>query len=135
MIFPFDPSSRLIRIPVVIVGRNGPLKLMFALDTGCSRTCASEITIRRLGYDTSLIPRAKTVRATTGLGTFGEVEILGLAALGVNWDNPTIAFRELGTPRVDGLLGLDFFRGRVLTVDFLRGTVALNRPWRWFLRR
>lgn len=135
MSFPFDPSSRLIRVPVVLVGRSGPLKLMFALDTGCSRTCASEITIRRLGYDTGLIPRTKTVRAATGLGTFGEVEIFSLATLGVTWDNPSIAFRELGTPRVDGLLGLDFFRGRILTVDFVRGTVALVRPWRRLFRR
>ena len=49
-------------------------------------------------------------------------------------DNPTIAFAKLGSTILDGLLGLDFFRGHILTVDFPRGTVTLYRPWRWFFR-
>jgi hypothetical protein len=31
----------------------------------------------------------------------------------------------------DGLLGLDFFRGFVLTIDFVRGRIALSRRCWW----
>jgi hypothetical protein len=33
---------------------------------------------------------------------------------------------------VDGLLGLDFLRGHVLTLDLARGRVGLRAPSRWW---
>ena len=33
---------------------------------------------------------------------------------------------------IDRLLGLDFFRGLVLTLDFARGDIALRGPKRWW---
>ena len=62
-------------------------------------------------------------------------EIHQLGALGRLWGNPTIAFSKLGFTHLDGLLGLDFFRARILTIDSVRGTIALRRPWRWPLAR
>jgi hypothetical protein len=32
----------------------------------------------------------------------------------------------------DGLIGLDFFRDLVLTIDFLRGRISLNQHRRWW---
>jgi hypothetical protein len=32
----------------------------------------------------------------------------------------------------DGMLGPDFFRGFVLTLDFARGRIALGPPRRWW---
>jgi len=128
---PFDPTFRLVRVPVILVGEAEPVKLLFAVDTGATRTVVSEIAVRRLGIDTDRIPRTKTLRGATGPGAVGEVALRALSALGRTWDAPTLAFRKLGTPSVDGLIGLDFFRGRVLTVDFVRGSVALKRPAWW----
>ncbi len=50
----------------------------------------------------------------------------------MKWDHPTVAFVDMNpASKIHGLLGVDFFRGRILTVDFPRGTVA----WRWSFRR
>jgi hypothetical protein len=32
----------------------------------------------------------------------------------------------------DGVLGLDFFRGQVLTLDFARGRISLRKPRSWW---
>lgn len=63
------------------------------------------------------------------------IQLGALGALGRIWDNPTIAFSKLGSTHLDALLRLDFFRGRNLSIDFVRGTVALVRPWRRLFQR
>ena len=135
MKFSFDPALRLITVRVVLTGPWGNRKFVVALDTGASRTCASEMTLRSIGIDTNLIPRSKTIHTASGTSAYGEASVIQLGALGRIWDNPTIAFSKLGSTHLDGLLGLDFFRGRILTIDSVRGTIALVRPWRRLFQR
>ena len=56
-----------------------------------------------------------------------EVSLLGLDTLGMNRLNyPILAFNMPGPDDLDGVLGLDFFRDQVLTLDFQKGEITLN---------
>jgi len=59
MKFSFDPALRLITVRVVLTESFGNWKFVFALDTGASRSWASEMTLRSIGIDTNLIPDRK----------------------------------------------------------------------------
>ncbi len=90
-----------------------------------------------MGIDTRGIAQKGKAHGVTMDGSFGMIPLLRLKAIGETWDNPTVAFIELNAAsKIHGLLGLDFLRGRILTVDFRRGTVSLKQPSPWrFWRR
>ena len=88
-----------------------------------------------MGINTSGLAQTGVAHGVSTDGHFGKIPLVRLEALGVTWNEPTVAFVDMNpVSKIHGLLGLDFFRGRILTVEF-RGTVALNRPWRWSIRR
>jgi hypothetical protein len=61
------------------------------------------------------------------------VRVARFAAFGiVQSDFPVLWLPLPPAVRVDGLLGLDFFRGLVLTLDFARGQISLRPPRRWW---
>lgn len=135
MRYSFDPKARLIEIPVELTGPWGSHEFIFALDTAASRTCVSEIALRRIGIRTEHFPKHNVVHGVNSDSRFGTVDLDLVKALGVSEKQFNVAFTDLNpSSKIHGLLGLDFFRGRILTVDFPRGTVALRRlPWwrRW----
>lgn len=133
----FDPSDRLVVVLAQAVGPSGRLRLRLALDTGATRTVISEPFVRALGIDTARLPRPFRVAAATGSTPAGEVRLTHLSALGIDWLRPAVITYPLNAATsVDGLLGLDFLRGRVLTLDFARGRISLRppRPWWAFWR-
>lgn len=130
---PFDPSARLVVILAQVVGPSGRLRLRLALDTGATRTVISEPFVRALGIDTARLPRPFRVAAATGSTAAAEVQLSYLSALGIDWPRPPVITYPLNTATsIDGLLGLDFLRGRVLTLDFARGRIALRPPAAWW---
>ena len=65
------------------------------------------------------------------MGSGGEyvprVVVSRLKALGEHRVNfPVLSHTLPSSASVDGLLGLDFLRGKVLRIDFRQGTLALN---------
>src|SRR5262249_15299660 len=111
---------------------NGPRSglSLLALDTGATLTVVKPKVLADLGLDTDL--PAERITMTTGsrseevgLFTMDRVESLGRESFGL-----VVACHPLPTKLdVDGLLGLNFFRGRRLTLDFLDGTIRLEeRP-------
>jgi hypothetical protein len=79
-----------------------------------------------LGYD----PAASSdrIRVTTGSGIefCPRVKIRQIEALGRSVGDFLILSHTLPpTSQVDGLLGLDFFRGCRLVIDFSRGTITI----------
>jgi hypothetical protein len=79
------------------------------------------------GYDPS---QAQThVRATTASGVLllPQLPVIRFKALGQERTNFLVLAHTL--PRgalFDGLLGLDFFRGQMLTIDFRQGQILLS---------
>ena len=126
MSFPFDPQQGLIIVPAELWGPSGSAILRLALDTGATGTLVNTGMLVALGYDPALIP--DRVQITTGSGVEFVPRIL-LDRIMVLREE-AVEFPVLGhtlppSTGIDGLLGLDFFRGRSLTIDFRAGQVVL----------
>ncbi len=84
-------------------------------------------TLLYLGFDPDQSHRR--VRMTTGsivvdvpLVTLTRLSVLGQHRFGF----PMIVHALPATSAVDGLLGLDFLRGQVITIDFRTGRITLS---------
>lgn len=125
MTFPFNPARGLIRVRAELTGPAGSPVVSLALDTGAVGTLIGLGPLRLAGYD----PAAGTpMSVTTGSGVAPAVRlsVASLSALGQTRMNfPVIAHDLPPGAGVDGLLGLDFFRGQVLTIDFVNGQITL----------
>lgn len=128
---PFDPEESLIYIQAFVYGPDGltgsVLDLALALDTGASSTMLSWTLSRRLGYTAST--DSESVEITTGSGIERALEIVvsNFSALGQERDNFLVLAHDLPpSTGVDGVLGLDFFRGQNLNIDFRNGLITLS---------
>jgi hypothetical protein len=128
----FDPDARSILIPVRVVGPRESHRLRCAVDTGSTQTVLPATVLRLIGYDLSRPVRRTRIRAATGVARAPVIRVSAVAALDRVRTDLEVAAHDLplGTT-ADGLLGLDFFRGLVLTLDFARGRVGLSPP-RWW---
>lgn len=98
MSFRFEPRSGPIIVEASLSGPRGQTDLRLVLDTGATTSVVRTTHLIAVGYD----PDASTERFKVTMGN-GEV-----------------------STAVDGLLGLDFFRGLKLTLDFRSGQIELE---------
>ena len=124
---PFDPVGRVIAVEVHLSGPAGLWSADFSLDTGATRSLVSQDVALRLGYDLSAATRFSSFVTGSGIETAPIIDFARVEAL----ERERRAFPMLchtlpaGAP-VDGVLGLDFFRGQKLTIDFRAGLVTLE---------
>lgn len=123
----FDAQSGLIVVPVEVDGPSGSAVLRLALDTGATGTLINTGLLVALGYDPEL--SADRIQVTTGSGveyvpviTLQRVYALGHESMCF----PVLAHTLPPSAGVDGLLGLDFLRNRILTTDFRNGIITLQ---------
>lgn len=131
----FDRKAPSVRVRGVLVGPRRAVDVMFRLDTGASRTSVRSHILRLAGYDPS-VGQPLRFRSATGAGVGSAVAVRHLVALDQTRDSFLVVAHD-PPPAVtaDGLLGLDFFRGLVLTLDFARGFIDLDPPrrrWRFW---
>jgi len=126
MSFPFDRSQGLIIVHAALWGHAGSAVLRLALDTGATATIVNAAMLVAVGYDPA--PAPDRVQVTTGSGVeyAPRVKVDKFVALG----QERVDFQVLGhtlppSAGVDGLLGLDFLRGQMLTLDFRNGEMML----------
>ena len=80
-----------------------------------------------LGYDPALIPDRVQITTGSGVEFVPRVLLDRIMALGrESAEFPVLAHTLPPSAGIDGLLGLDFFRGWNLTIDFRRGQVVLD---------
>jgi hypothetical protein len=122
----FDPRQGLIVVRAELWGPTGSAILQLALDTGATGTLVNVGMLVAVGYDPALAP--DRFQVTTGSG----VEFVPRITLDkiVTLEQERQGFPVLGhtlppSAGVDGLLGLDFFRGQTLTIDFRAGEIKL----------
>lgn len=80
-----------------------------------------------IGYDPSLA--SERIQVTTGSGVeyAPHVPVVRIKAMGQDRSYfPVLAHTLPPSASIDGLLGLDYLRGQVLTIDFRQGTVSLT---------
>lgn len=101
--------------------------LNFALDTGASATVISQKRLLAVGYDLAKVEDESYITTGSGLITVPKIRIEKIAALGKEKSNFLVIAHDLPpTASIDGVLGLDFLRENVLTIDFIKGEIELK---------
>lgn len=126
MSFPFDAQQGLIIVRAELWGPAGSLVLRLALDTGATGTVVNIGMLVTIGYDPALVPDRIQVTTGSGIEFVPRVTLDKMMALGQERTNfPVLGHTLPPSAGIDGLLGLDFFRGQSLTLDFRTGQVTL----------
>ena len=123
----FNAQHGLIIIQVTLYGPTGDAQAYLALDTGATSTVVGKQILVSIGYDPDAQP--KTVQMTTGSGveSAARITVDKVEALDEERQNFSVIAHTLPpTASVDGVLGLDFLRNHVLTLDFQKGEITLT---------
>jgi hypothetical protein len=127
MTFPFDARYRLIIVRAEIWGPTGSAVLRLALDTGATGTMSNTALLVAVGCDPALA--IDHIEVTTGstIEYVSRLTLIRIAALGQDRSEfSVLTHTRPPSAGVDGLLGLDFFRGQRLLIDFRAGMVRLD---------
>jgi predicted aspartyl protease len=124
---PFDAEHGLVIVHAEVFGPSGSIILRLALDTGATGTMINVAPLTAIGYDPSLAPDRVQVTTGSGVEFAPRVAVARIIALGQQRDQfPILAHTLPPSASVDGLLGLDFLRGQVVSIDFRRGSISLR---------
>lgn len=127
MVLPLDPRNDIITLPTRVFGPTGGSVVRLLLDTGATRSMLNRESALFLGYD--LESTSKLVRTITASGAVlaPQVVLLRIEVMHQVLHNfPILCHTLPADVGADGVLGLDFFRGRRLTLDFRVGLVMLD---------
>ena len=82
-----------------------------------------------VGYDPAAALERTEVTTGSGVEFAAPVSVGTIVALGRERCNfPVLAHTLPPSAGVDGILGLDFLRGHILTIDFQNGRLTLAQP-------
>jgi hypothetical protein len=127
MSFPFDAQQGLILVSVEVMGPSGNAILRFALDTGATTTLINVGVLVALGYDPALAPSRVQVTTGSGVEFVPRMPLDKLSALGQERTGlPVLCHTLPPSAGIDGVLGLDFLRGRDLNINFRTGQISLT---------
>ncbi len=127
MKFFFKADYGLVYVRVEVSHGDREAILNLALDTGASATIISARKLIEIGCD--LATPEDEIYITTGSGLIfvPKITVEKLTALGKTKNNLVVIAHDLPpTASVDGVLGLDFLRENVLTIDFRQGEIELK---------
>lgn len=119
----FDPTQGLIVIPTRLHGLHSDTIVRLALDTGATNWDVAVL----LGYDPA--SSKERIQVTTGSGVefAPRIVVKKVEVLGRSLENfPILCHTLPPSATVDGLLGLDFFRGVRLMVNLQEGIITLE---------
>ena len=127
MKFWFDVDKASITVMARLTGPRGSDIFTLLLDTGAETTVLNPKPMRDLGLEP--LKSAKRVRLVTASGSeIGRnVVVPKFSSLGktrVNFEIATLSLPLL--VKADGVLGLDFFRGLELQINFKTGQIQLK---------
>lgn len=122
----FDPTQGLIVIPTRLYGFNIDTIVRLALDTGATVSMINWDVAVLLGYDPASVKERIQVTTGSGVEFAPRIVVKKVEVLGRSLENfPILCHTLPPSATVDGLLGLDFFRGVRLVVDLQEGIVTL----------
>src|SRR5262245_41222303 len=127
MTYRFAPLHGLIAVRGLLAGPNGLIGVRLALDTGAIGTILNEATLLSVGYDLSRGLKPTTLTTAGSLGPSSKFVVKSFSALGRTAQDFELIVHTLPHhSALDGLLGLDFLRDQVLTIDFQNGEITLT---------
>ena len=126
MSFTFDSQQGLVIVRTELWGPTGSIVLRLALDTGATGTVVNIGMLVAIGYDPALAPDRIQITTGSGVEFVPRVTLDKMTALGQErTDFPVMGHTLPPSAGIDELLGLDFFRGQSVTLDFRTGQVTL----------
>ncbi|MFN8493546.1 MAG: retropepsin-like aspartic protease [Caldilineaceae bacterium] len=127
MSYSFNAQRGLMIVSTELFGPSGSVILRLALDTGATGTMVNTALLVAVGYDPALAPDRIQITTGSGVEFTPRLAVDKIFALGQEQVNFMVLGHTLPpSASVDGLLGLDFFRGHKLTIDFQIGQVDLD---------
>jgi len=110
-----------------VSGPFGVAVLKLVLDTGATRSLINLASLLSLGFDPDLASQRITMTTGSAVEVAPLLTVTRLSALGQHrFGFDVIAHALPESSAVDGLLGLDFFRDQILTIDFRAGQVTVS---------
>ena len=126
MSFAFNPGSGPILVEARISGPSGQADLRLILDTGATVSLVRSTILVAIGYDPAISADRVSVAMGNGVEVVPRIALDRLSALGRHrLAFPVLAHTLPPSAGIDGLLGLDFLRGSMLTVDLIIGRITL----------
>jgi predicted aspartyl protease len=127
MSYRFNPQERLIVVPVRLYGPAGDTIVRLALDTGATSTLVNTEVMVLLGYDPATTPDRIQVTTGSGVEFCARLSVERIEAVGRTLQNfPLLCHTLPSSAQIDGLLGLDFFRGCYLGIDLRTGEITVT---------
>ena len=125
---PFDPKAEAIWVTGTLVGRDGlDQQFLLLVDPGTSETIVDDALAAQIGLDRSESIGPAQFRGFTGPQDGYYVMADGLEVCGRRVGPFKVACCPCDPGfEIDGLLGLDFFRDLVVTMDFKHGRLTLE---------
>ncbi len=124
--YPFNPKQGLILVEAQATGPNGTADLKLLLDTGATTSVIKLKTLIYLGFDPGHPMRRVQMTTGSAIGTVPVFALTRFSALGQHrFIFPVIGYGLQTVFGVDGLLGLDFLRDQVVTIDLRTGQIAI----------
>ena len=126
MSHPFNPRHGAIRVEAEVTGPLKSMTVPLLLDTGATTTLLEESVLISLSYDLAAVTARVPMTTGSTIQAVPKVVLTRLTALGQHrFGFPVLAYTMPAAAAVSGLLGLDFLRDHVLTVNFWAGLITL----------
>ena len=123
----FDRKASLIVVPVTIKKGIEVLDFEFAVDTGATISLIDTSVLTRLGYTTADSLRATHTITASKAETVYEYNLDNIMAIGLIRRNFKVISRSLPMGLgIDGLLGLNFFKNKELSINFKLSEIQLR---------
>lgn len=126
MSHPFKPKHGPILVEAEVTGPARSIPIQLILDTGATTSLLNEAVLLTLGYDLANVTDHAEMTTGSSVQTVPRFVLTRLTALNHHrFGFPVVAHTLPPSASVHGLLGLDFLRDRVLTIDFRAGQITL----------
>jgi hypothetical protein len=123
----FNGQHGPVLVDAEVEGPAGTVRLRLTLDTGATRTLIHGGKLLAAGYDLAAAPARVQATTASGVTSLPRLAVQRLTALGQDRTQFLVLGHALRpSASSDGLLGVDFFRGCVLTLDFRSGLITLS---------
>lgn len=123
----FDAQRGLVVVPAELEGPLGSALIRLALDTGATTTLINAAILVSLGYYPGASSERVQVTTGSGIEFAPQINLQTIRALArEHLTFPVLCHTLPPSAGVDGLLGLDFFRGENLNIDFRAGKIVLT---------
>ncbi len=122
----FTPKGGPIVVEARATGPHQSRDLRLILDTGATSTLIHLPVLLALGFHPDRDGRPVQITTANSVQSATRITLTRLFALGQNRIGfPVVAHTLPSGAKVDGLLGLDFFQGHILMLDFQVGSISL----------